>query len=477
MIVPLKARGRHIGIMQVGELRSTDRSQFTTAKRELADALAAQSALLIDRIQKLTVSKRRASLVEELEQASAHLDPRKEPAKLRIEALSLATDIFKGCQGALFEYNISSASCRLADIRTTADGGPIPPLLVPNDDSFVGKCVSTGQLVVQDTELPWQFARAVFGPECPTSMVAIPLKSPDVECVLVIASGAGNAFLSDLEFDLGILERFAARASSALFNARLITPEPRLYRDLHILHVITEYVHRAHDLRKIVRTFLTAVTANYGFGINRAALLLKAADGSLYGTGGVGEIEESKAKAGWAHYNTTVNDFAKFVVALDRGELPTTALGENISGLRIEPEDNSGAVFFKALRSRTHVQVSTDEIRHLPPRFLSLFKPTTPVHLIPLVARDRAVGVLIIDNKFTKLALTSHDEQLLFSFAANTAIAIENCLALDLAHNTQEEFRKIYEAGNRLLLSQDPRVVAESIVQEILTPQVRVVRA
>jgi GAF domain-containing protein len=81
-----------------------------------------------------------------------------------------------------------------------------------------------------------------------------------------------------------------------------------------------------------------------------------------------------------------------------------------------------------------------DELAALPGAFVRAFRPDPSLSLVvaPLLARGRAIGVIVADNKFTRAPITNEDTRLIFTYANAAAIAIDNIRWLEELDNMRQ---------------------------------------
>jgi len=64
---------------------------------------------------------------------------------------------------------------------------------------------------------------------------------------------------------------------------------------------------------------------------------------------------------------------------------------------------------------------------------------------VPLVAKDRVIGVILVDNMFTQRPITDHDIRFLTMFAHQAALAIENAIIHSNLESMNRDIRTMHE--------------------------------
>jgi len=199
-------------------------------------------------------------------------------------------------------------------------------------------------------------------------------------------------------------------------------------RQLEILYEISNAMRTTLKLDEILYIILTAVTAHAGLGFNRAMLfLVNEQTKQLEGAMGIGPGSGEEAQAIWRALDparTTLDDLITAYRSFRQGS--TSTLDELVRAQRIPLDEQAGVVALAALEGMPF-EIVTDEakakLQHDPvlqPLDLDRFVA------VPLKARDRVIGVLVADNRFTGKPILKEDVRLLTMFANQAGLAIEN---------------------------------------------------
>lgn len=459
---PLIVKGKVIGTLSLDNLTRFD--AFNPDDVELLSSFASQAANAIENSRLYMETHSREQLLAALDEASRHIRAEREPQKLLHEIVRLAVEL-SGCTvgGLLINYQQISElvlkttyglSNDLVGTRLSYDG-PIGQVARSGDFQVIPgfSCRADQEQIFRGLDLQ--------------TIVALPLRHVGgVDAVLFVADVTGKRFFD--KNDQEILERYAVQASIALHTSQLLDKEQRPLSQLAILHRISDYIQKARDLDKILHVVLTGVTAGYGLGFNRAALLLlNEASTVLDGRMGIGFLLEADAQVDWQiHHQRGLEDFGKYLEVSEKGTLPETPVNQNIRLVHVPVNKKRPNLFSRVVFDKGWKLIAEDELKDIPDEFIKAFEPACPLIVVPLIAREMVIGLLVADNKFTRLPVTQEDINSLVTFTNTAAIAINNFQLFHDAEMAREIIRSSFEASAALAASQNPEKVLEAIVEQ-----------
>ncbi|HEX8088317.1 MAG TPA: GAF domain-containing protein, partial [Blastocatellia bacterium] len=453
--VPLTASGKIIGLLHVGEMRNEERQMFSPDKIEMAAAIAAHVATLIDNRRLKETTDRNNHLLEALNQASLHIRAEKEQRKLLQEVVRLAVNLVRCDLGALFVYDYLMKKLELA--ASFGFDGKLFKGPLPFDHNVVGSAICKGMPLVADRESDGgDIILTTLGLE---ALIAIPLKEAgSSEAVLLVGRRGGRQFTTT---DIDILTQFALHTSIALHTSELIAQEQHRLSQFNVLISIIQYIQTQTDWDKILHMMLTGVTAGYGLGFNRAALFLLEENGTyLTGRMGIGQVTEQEAFQSWEDITDKgLYDFRFYVDELNKPEpLPRTSISERVCHLRLPVEMEGQDAFSRAMSDGAWQMIRPEDSGLLPAAFVEAFEPESPIIIVPLQTHGHVIGLVAADNKFTCSPITEEDIRLLMTFVAAAAIA---------GDMEGQRLRSYSEASNALVLSDDPQRAVQDIVDQM----------
>jgi PAS domain S-box-containing protein len=214
------------------------------------------------------------------------------------------------------------------------------------------------------------------------------------------------------------------------------------------------------DLDRLLYAILTCVTAGTALRFNRAVLLLvNEDDGVIEGKIGVGPSSPDEAARIWTELgnrNLTVDDIlAEYDAQPDRTESPLTRAA---CGIRIaidEPDD----ILARAVRGRETCLVTEEDALSISPTLWSALG-THHFVAVPLVTRDRVIGLILADNLYSGAPITDDSVDLLTAFAGHAAVALDNA---ELYHQSEEQVREVERAYVELEHAQSELVQSERL--------------
>lgn len=228
-------------------------------------------------------------------------------------------------------------------------------------------------------------------------------------------------------------------------------------QEIKFLHEVSLVLQTSIDMDEVIAMALTAVTAGQGFGLNRAILLLvDRSQRRLQGHFAVGPRHREDAEQIWKEleeHDLTLRETAQrfFQKKMKTERERFSDLLEILS----VPLGATGHPFIQALNA----QVS----RHIPdlwqePGFSAGQREALGVRelvLVPLVSKNRQIGLLLADNIVNQRPIAAEDLQSLETFALPMAFAIERA---GLYEQLQQELERVQEA-NRCLHAQQETIV------------------
>lgn len=232
--------------------------------------------------------------------------------------------------------------------------------------------------------------------------------------------------------------------------------------EIRFLHELGYVLQSSVDLDEVLSVALTAITAGKGFGMNRAFLLL--ADrgaGLLRGYLGIGPRNIEEASQAWNEIAQNDMDLQALAQNFRLNKLSSErAKFHDLLEQLTVPLSNKEHILIKALDGKHPIMVE-GAFQHpdVPPELARLLGVDTFL-LMPLVSRNRRVGMIIADNCITHRTITEEDMRSLESFGFPVAFAIERASLYD---KLQVELNRVTEAGKKLKEQQELIVRMENM--------------
>jgi PAS domain S-box-containing protein len=445
LIAPLRLDRKPVGYLILGSFAGTatgaGTQSFSQAEISLASAIADLAAALLDRIKHEEKAEHHERLISALTKASHKIRMETGSAALLDAVVRLAGALLGAKAGVLYLHRSHLGKLEIAaSFGVTA--GETEQRLAPGD-GLPWRIMASGKAQLADAGEAW--LRAGLPEELHRgSLAGAPLGiAGAVEGVLLVGSEPERPLQAG---DLEVLVLFASQAAIALETSRLAGREERTLKRQALLHALSYHVQTADELEAITFPFLTAVTAGYGLGFNRAVLLLLDDTGEeLVGSLGIGQVEMHEAVDQWRAQDG-VADFAAFLQQLGREghDLALTVVGERARQLRF-PKQHGGA-FDEVLATRQVRQLGSEALGQLPAAFREALQPATTQVLVPLISRGQAIGILVVDHKFTLAPISDDDIDALLAFSDIAAAAIENLRSRQRVLDSRKLLRSLAEA-------------------------------
>ena len=224
--------------------------------------------------------------------------------------------------------------------------------------------------------------------------------------------------------------------------------------EIRFLHELGSVLQSSVDLEEVLSVALTAITAGKGFGMNRAFLLLVDKDReNLMGHLAIGPRNYEEACQVWDEIS--FNDLGLQALAQSFRQNKLSAelakFHDILQQLTI-PIANVNHLFIKSLNGNHPVLI--EDAFHNPevdPEFARLLGVDTFL-LMPLISRNRRVGMIIADNCITHRCITEADMHSMETFAFPVAFAIERASLYD---QIQVELNHVTEASYKLKEQQE----------------------
>jgi signal transduction histidine kinase len=232
--------------------------------------------------------------------------------------------------------------------------------------------------------------------------------------------------------------------------------------EIRFLHELGYVLQSSVDLDEVLSVALTAITAGKGFGMNRAFLLLcDRKEGILKGYLGLGPRNMEEASQVWNEILQNDMDLQTLAQNFRLNKLSSErAKFQDVLEQLTVPLSNKDHIVIKALDGKRPIMVER-AFQHpdVPPELARLLGVDTFL-LMPLISRNRRVGMIVADNCITHRAITEEDMHSLETFGFPVAFAIERASLYD---KLQVELNLVTEAGKKLKEQQELIVRMENM--------------
>lgn len=232
--------------------------------------------------------------------------------------------------------------------------------------------------------------------------------------------------------------------------------------EIRFFHELGSVLQSSVELDEVLSVALTAITAGKGFGMNRAFLLLvDRSGGVLKGYLAIGPRNYEEANRVWSKITehdldlqTLAQMFRKDKLVAERAKF--TDILEKIA----IPLADASHLLINTLQEQ--VPRLIEDAFHHPdvPQELARLLGVDTFLLMPLLSRDRWIGMIIADNCITHHRITEEAMRSLETFSFPVAFAIERA---SLYERLQVELSRVTEAGTKLKEQQELIVKMEKM--------------
>jgi len=232
--------------------------------------------------------------------------------------------------------------------------------------------------------------------------------------------------------------------------------------EIQFLHEIVTVLQTSLELDEVLSVALTAITAGKGFGMNRAFLLLTDKDRTtLKGYMGVGPKDFQEAWEIWEEISR--DDLSLREMATQFHQTKFSAEKNKFHDIleRLSfPMSNEGHILVRSLNERRAILVR--DAQHHPEVDPSLAETigVDTFLILPLISRNRRIGVILADNFITRKPITQQDMSFMETLTFPVAFAIERASLYERLH---EDLEKLSVANTKLHEQQELIVRMEKL--------------
>jgi len=201
----------------------------------------------------------------------------------------------------------------------------------------------------------------------------------------------------------------------------------RLEKEFMLLYEISNAMRTTLKLDQVLYIILTALTAHEGLGFNRAVLfLVNEKENVLEGTMGIGPHSAEEAGKIWHAITNMKMTLEDLIASYDNFKRDSESkLNSLTKGIKIPLREDMGILALTILEGMPF-EITSDEAKKKVEPELAKTLGTDYFVTIPLKAKDKILGALLVDNIFNKKPITKLDIRMLTLFANHAGLAIEN---------------------------------------------------
>ncbi len=240
----------------------------------------------------------------------------------------------------------------------------------------------------------------------------------------------------------------------------------RKNQELSRLFFINSVVRSTLELDKLLKMVLTVVTMGDGLGFNRAILfLLDESKQVLQGKMGVGPASPEEAKNIWLSMEG--KSLGAIIEEIESGPVLLDSHLDKLSQ-RLSVEIQEDSVLSRCVREKRPFNVHSARTEPLVTPYLIQMLGADSFGVVPLISRDRIIGLIWVDNLFTGRPIKDEDLQFLMGFSSHIASAIENARLFENVTLAQAELKNIFESISDMVYYTDEDLVIRRVNQAVI---------
>ena len=241
----------------------------------------------------------------------------------------------------------------------------------------------------------------------------------------------------------------------------------RRNQELSRLFFISSAMRGTLDLDRVLRMVLTAVTMGDGLGFNRAILFLVDEDKDiLRGAMGVGPASYEEAFHVWERLSLEKKTLPDIMQEIDVGLMRKDSFFDKLSH-SIEIPLTVETSLTKAVKEQKEFNIDDVGKEPLSDAVLIQQLGTRAFAAVPLISRNKVIGVLWVDNYFNNRAITEEDMRFLTAFSNHVASAIENARLFERVKLAEQELENIFESISDMVYFVTEDYVIKNINQAV----------
>jgi len=201
----------------------------------------------------------------------------------------------------------------------------------------------------------------------------------------------------------------------------------RLEWEFSLLYEVSNAMRSTLKLDQIFYIILTALTSHEGLGFNRAMLfLVNEKETVLEGIMGIGPHSAEEAGKIWHAISSSKKTLEDFIESYDIFKRDAESrLNSIVRGIKIPLREEMGILALTILEGMPF-EITTQEAKKMVDQNTQKALNTDFFVTVPVKAKDKVLGALLVDNIFNRKAITKSDIRMLTMFANHAGLAIEN---------------------------------------------------
>jgi PAS domain S-box-containing protein len=242
----------------------------------------------------------------------------------------------------------------------------------------------------------------------------------------------------------------------------------RRNQELSRLFFISSAMRGTLELDRLLRMVLTAVTMSDGLGFNRAILFLTDEKADVVkGVMGVGPANTEEAWKIWEKLSLDKRTLHDLIQEIETGPLRKDSFLDRLSiGMEISLKEDT--VITRTLKEKKVINVLDIHDEPLSDPILIQQLGTEAYAAVPLISRDKVLGVIWVDNFFTRRLITDEDMRFLTGFSNQIAGAIESARLFEQISRAEAELENIFRSISDMVYITDKDYTIKNINKAVV---------
>lgn len=251
----------------------------------------------------------------------------------------------------------------------------------------------------------------------------------------------------------------------------------RKNQELSRLFFINSVVRSTLELDRLLKMILTVVTMGDGLGFNRAILFLVDETGDvLKGKMGVGPASPEEAKNIWLSMEG--KSLGAIIEEIESGPVSMDSHLDRLSQqLNIDLEGD--CILCRCVKEKRPFNIQFAKTEPTVTPYLIQMLGAEAFGVVPLMSRDKVIGLIWVDNLFTGRPIKDADLQFLMGFSSHIASAIENARLFEKVSLARTELKNIFESVSDMVYYTDKdltiRRINQAVVKKIGKPEEEII--
>ncbi|MGC2063926.1 MAG: PAS domain S-box protein [Thermodesulfovibrionales bacterium] len=237
----------------------------------------------------------------------------------------------------------------------------------------------------------------------------------------------------------------------------------RRSQELARLFFISSAMRGTLELDKLLRMVLIGVTMSDGMGFNRAILLfIDEPKNVLRGAMGVGPASPEEAWRIWDELSYQHKSMEEIMQEVMTNPLEKNSFLDRLTiGIEIPLDEDT--IITRSVREKRYYNVKDVREEPLSDTILIQQLGTQAYAIVPLISRDKVIGIIWVDNYFNRKEITDEDMNFLASFSNHVASAIENARLFEQMTLAEQQLENIFESMSDMVYFNSSDYVIKSV--------------